>query len=546
MQNTKLSKEISFRNLLIETVYKKLNEATSDLNEEEKRTAVSLYGEIFNLDWISKAAMNTFLVDLKKNSSDDSFVLLLQPILKICAIKLSIKGSKEFMSDLRDTIKGIASKEKIDSHIKYLAHDTLGTLNFIITSLEQCEVKVNGTPQPSPSASIKDESKRPRNDEKLTIDNLYRDMSEEAFIEVVNDIKSERIKDIPAFIDNLIEKAMTTCTILVARVTREILTTPEMKELLSNKCHNEFLDYVKDPNKTGSTLRLLHYIAELYNLDVLTNDFINVCFEILFESKDEIGLTGISALLRNIGAKMEIANSSNLNGYFDFFDLIIKSEHSKRSRVYKKLTLLRENNWDEHGIQHSYEDFLMLYTIENATPDEVAIKFHANVEIEKFIYALWKVVLKEPHAAYSVLCQQLSSICKDFNHNLIEFLKARCKTFANLEVQHYNDTVHCRLGKVAVFAAELYQLDVIPDYIFEMWIEPKIASKIPETYIVLITNLLKDKIINLAGNERLKLLIINLEHIKDDKSQKKYNSICGDFEELKKSLNSLKHHQNHN
>lgn len=379
----------------------------------------------------------------------------------------------------------------------------------------------------------------------MTVENLFKDMCEEAYLDVINDIKSKPISNVEEFIEKLINKALSSCALMVAKATRDICTTVYMREVLSNKCHSTFLDYIKDQNKCGSTIRLLHYIGELYNLDVLTNDFINLTFEILFAHESEIGTTGISVLLRNVGFKMEIANVQKLESYFQFFDHIIMTEQSRRTREFKKLKALRANEWNEHGIQHSYDDFLVLYTIENAEPEEVIGKFHTNpIEIEKFILALWKIVLKDPHPSYAELCKKLSKFSTEFNFNLVEFLKSRCNTFSNLESQHYNESVNCRLGKVVLFISELYSFDVIPESLFEIWMDPRLASKIPHSYILTILSLITPKI-DAMNNSRLKTLVANLEHINEDKSQQRWNSICGDMSDLKEAMMEYKTHQKH-
>lgn len=482
LQTTDLDKEITFKNIMVETVIKRFDSIPIEEDLElEKRMVIALYGEMYNINWVKQVTINTFIGALKHLKNDYSYIIFLQSLLKSCGLKLSIYGSKEQMVEIRDEVKRISRKEEKEDHIRYLVQDTLHMLNFIVGIREQSELKI--------SSDLKDCEKKEKS-EKLTIENLYKDMCEEAYLEVIADVKSKPIDNVEEFIEKLISKALSSCALMVAKATRDICTTVFMREVLSNKCHSTFLDYIKDENKCGSTIRLLHYIGELYNLDVLTNDFINLCFEILFEFNGEIGTTGISVLLRNVGLKMEIANTHKLESYFQFFDHIITTEHSRRSREFKKLKALRANDWNEHGIQHSYEDFLMLYTIENAEIEEVIGKFTANhVEIEKFLFALWKTVLKDPHPSFADLCKKLSKYNPDFNHILVDFLKSRCNTFANLESQHYNESVNCHLGKVVVFISELYAFDVIPEHLFEIWIDPRLASKVPNCYILNVKNI---------------------------------------------------------
>lgn len=531
-----LDKEASFKNILIETIIKRFDSIPVEEEVElEKRMVIALYGEMYNINWVKQATLNTFMNALKCLKNDYSYIIFLQSLLKSCGMKISVNGSKELMIDIRDEVKRVLKKEEKDDHLRYLVHDALQQLNFIVGIREQSEQKIL-----IPESSEKHESNK-----RLSIDNLFKDMCEEAYLDVINDVKSKPIDNVEEFIEKLITKAISSCAMMVAKASRDICTTTYMREILSNKCHSTFLDYMKDENKCGSTIRLLHYIGELYNLDVFTNDFINLCFEILFEHVGEMATTGISVLLRNVGQKMEIANTQKLESYFLFFDHIISTEHSRRSREFKKLKALRANDWNEHGIQHSYEDFLMLYTIENAEVEEVIGKFHSSpVEMEKFIFALWKTVLKDPHPSYADLCKKLSKFNVDFNYFLVDFLKSRCNTFANLESQHYNEAVNCHLGKVEVFIAELYSMDVIPEYLFEIWVDPRLASKIPNCYILTILALITPKI-QATNNTRLQTLLTNLEHINEDKSQQKWNSLCGDMKDLKAALMEYKSHQKH-
>lgn len=533
LQNTELPKDISFKNILTDTIVKKFESGSEDEEAElEKRMVIAFYGEMYNINWIKQSVLNTFMGALKSLKNDHYYIILLQSLLKSCGLKLSVHSSKDQMIEIRDEVKRISRKEEKEGHLKYLIQDTLHMLIHIVGIREQSEPKIV-------------EIEKERETEKLTIENLFKGMSEEAYSEVINDVKSKPIDNVQEFTEKLIAKALSSCALLVARATRDIYTTSYMREILSNKCHESFLDFIKDENKCGSTIRLLHYIGELYNLDVVTNEFINLCFDILFEQSGEIGTVGIGALLRNVGAKMEIANTQKLESYFQFFDHIVMTEHSRRSREFKKLKAVRSNEWNEHGIQHSYEDFLMLYTIENAEAEELIVKFHSHqVEIEKFLLALWKTILKDPHPSYAELCQKLSKFSPEFNHALVDFLKSRCNTFTNLESQHYNESVNCHLGKVVVFVSELFVISVIPEHLFEIWVDPRLASKVPQNYILAILALISTKI-EAMNNTRMKTLLTNLEHINEDKSQQKWNSICGDMSELKAAMNELKCHPKH-
>lgn len=118
-------------------------------------------------------------------------------------------------------------------------------------------------------------------------------------------------------------------------------------------------------------------------------------------------------------------------------------------------------------------------------------------EIDKFILMLWKVLLKEALDSSRVdLYTKISQNCPNFLPKLVTFLTARCRTFKNLPDEIYRPDVKERLGKVVTLVAEMYARNLVTGERLKMWIQRRLAAKIPTDFI---SNIL----VSLKGWKRL-------------------------------------------
>lgn len=446
----------SFRNLII-------NEAS--LKFQQQTNLVRFMCELFNQDYVSKAFMVEFVDKFK--SKDPKDLVLLQIFVEKCMSKLLKQGDKQQMEQIKMIANSTIFSREIPDDVKFLVQDLLKKSNVISSMINLKE-----------SNKVRVESSRKiRETPETLLKNALRNPQEEA----------KNAKELE----------------------------PKHKETLIQKCQNYFKDFPKIKISFEEFLNFIRFIAELYNLDILESDFIMTIIETFLDfSTQEISYKSLEVLFENCGSKLENQRKSKLKIIFKFFQFVVdQKENSSRAVYFKKFVELKANNWKILAVPEDfYEEFLMLYSINNAKVEELTYSLNKDrKEILKFIQALWKVLLKEaPNPSYANLCSELSKTCNNFVPTLAAFLTARCNTFTNLEDGFYSENVKERLGKVVKFVAELYNHGLISDDDLEMWINEDLVEKIPAKLVGIIFKIL----INLKNskNFRLSFLFKNLEN----------------------------------
>jgi hypothetical protein len=523
----------SFKSIVLEVLMKRFKTLTSEI---DKRTAVTFFGELYNIDWISKATINAFINDLKesvytKDDDDDTaHIFLIQSLLKVSGCKLAKQGSKEQLIEYRNLLK--KSLKNNDNHVKFIAQDAINSLNNVIYHLEtaeklskkQFDIEIN---------------------EVLTIDNLYESISEEAYCMIITAIKKKPVKstaELNSIVDKIIQKIITGNAI-ASKASNDLKdlsceNNSKFADILSKKCYEIFQEFLRDENKSSSLLRLTQFIGDLYNSDVLSNNFINICYEILFNTSPKVSIACIDVLTRQCGKKMELVNEKKLEFYFKYFEHIASTEKTYRAKVFTKLINLRKCDWIGQELALSYEDFLIQYSICNVTITDIIERLKHAEEMQKFIISLWTKILREPHPSYSELCLQIMNLIPEFFEKLSTFLTIRCTTFMNLDPNYWTEAVMDRYGQVVTFVSELYAKNAIADGLIEMWLNGANAEKIPTTILdTIIYNL--NLTIGKSSNHKLKLLHLNLIHIADKRAQAENDSIKSGFCKLSSMLKDL-------
>lgn len=475
-----------------------------------EKILVELMCELYNLSFVSKASMIAFVEKFKSPKPEN--VVLLQTFVRTSGLKLASQGDKQQLSQIRSIAKSIKNNSEIDEESKFIAQDLTTTLNLVITMIDNGQVKAKN----------------------LTIHDLNDSLNEEEFVAIINVIKNSN-ESADKTAEDLLLKSYIQPKI-AARAACKF--DGKVKSMLLQKCQNLLKDLPEIRIASEQFRNFVDFISELYISDVVKNEFINWAIEAFLKTtNEEISCQSIELLFEKCGSKMESVNKSKTDIYFKFFKAVLaENESSIRSQYFKRIMRLRARNWRVLFLNETfYEDFLMLYSINDANVHELIIHIqHDDEEVIKFIQVFWKVLLKvAPHPTHSELCSQISKSCINFPPLLTEFLTARCKTFIALSDEFYSDDVKQRLGRVVTFVAEIYSLELIDDNILEMWIAIKLVAKIPSNFISRIFSILSCcEQLERKNNIRLKALAANIETVYYEEISVRINAIVGDLKDI--------------
>lgn len=495
------TQNFSFRKILIDEIL---------ANFSGEKALVEFMCELYNNDFVSKTSMIVFVEKFKTQSPKN--LILLQVFIRICGLKLANQGDKQQLVQIRNIARSFKGSANMDEDSKFIAQDLSNSLSSVLSLME------------NDHAAIKN----------VTINNLDESLNDEEFAAVVNFIKNSN--ETPEKIaEDLIKNSFKNPQITVNAAKA---FDGRVKHLLIQKIQN-LLNNVPEISVTVIEFKkLIEFLAGLYNVDILRNEFVNWCIEVFLKtSTEEISCQCLEILIENCGSKMENTNKPKLDIYFKFFETVLTAkEDSIRSEYFRRMSVLRARNWKLIYISETYfEDFLMLFSINDAKIDELAeILSCDEEEMNKFIQVLWKVILKEaPHPSYSILCAELSKRCENFIQKLTSFLSARYKTFSNLDAEFFNENVKQRLGKVVTFVAEIYNRNLAADEVLEAWIDTKLALKIPQEFIGKIFSVIgSSKRLEHNKSIRLMSLAKNIENIYFEEMEERVSVIIGDLNTL--------------
>ena len=471
------NQKISFQKILIDEIFAQFK------NQE---LLLEFMCELYNNSFVNKSSMIAFVDKFKSQSPEN--INLMHTFIRTCAIRLSSQGDKEQLIQIRTIARSVKNLPNYDEDLKFLAQDLANSTNSLIQLLE------NGQNKPQ----VMTESA-----EKL-VDDFFKNVLKNPQIYVKSAYKLDG----------------------------------KMKELLIQKIEKIIKEVPKFEIQIDEFMNLMEFVAELYNLDVLKNEFLTWTIEILMQSStNEICSQSIEILFTKCGQKMENVNKHKLDIYMKFFEACLAEDNNEvRSKNFRKIQKLKNRKWKNLEIpKNFYEDFLMLFSMNDAKIDElVEILSCDEEEIEKFIQILWKIILKDPpHPSYAALCLEIGKSCENFEAKLTNFFTARCITFIGFNAEMFNENVKERLGKVMTFIAEIYDNNLIPDKVLEMFLDQKLTSKLPTEFVLRIFSILsKCQRLDESQNDELKNLVKNFDKMSNQGFEVQIESLIKSVESL--------------
>ncbi|XP_070507981.1 uncharacterized protein [Chironomus tepperi] len=450
--------KISFQKILVDEIFFKF---------ENQKLLLEFMCELYNNSFVNKTSMIAFVDKFKSQAPEN--IVLMQIFVRTCAIRLSSQGDKEQLLQIRTIARSVKNLPNYDEDLKFLAQDLANSTNSIILLLENFQIK-----------------------QQVLIESADK---------LVDDLLKNALKNPQIFVKSA-------CNL-----------DGKLKDLFIQKTENIIKEVPKFVIKPDEFMNLMEFVAELYNLEFLKNEFLTWTVEILMQSStNDICSQSIELLFTKCGQKMENMNKHKFDIYMKFFEAVLAEENNTiRSECFKRILKTKIRKWKTLNIpQNFYEDFLMLFSMNDAKIDELVEIFKSDEEeMEKFIQILWKVILRDsPHPSYSILCEEISKYCENFQQNLTTFLTARCITFIGFNADMFNENVKERLGKVMTFVAEIYNNNLASDEILEMFLDQKLTLKLPSEFITRIFSILsKCRRFTESPNDRLKILVKNFDDI---------------------------------
>jgi len=504
--NSKSSNQnFSFRKTLVDEIFASFS---------GEKILVEFMCELYNNNFVNKTSMIVFVEKFKNQNSKN--IILLQIFIRICGLKLANQGDKQQLVQIRNIARSFKNSEDADENLKFIAQDLSNSLSSVISLMENGHTAVKN----------------------VTIHDLDESINDEEFIAIVNFIKNSN-ESPEKVAEDLIRKSFKSPHVSVKAT---IKFDGRVKHLLIQKIQS-LLNDVPEISVTATEFKnLIEFLADLYNVDILRNEFVNWCIEIFLKTtNDELSCQCLVIIFENCGSKMENINKPKLETYLKFFEAVLAAkEDSIRCEYFRKICVLKARNWKViHISEYYFEDFLMMFSMNDAKVDEIVeILKSDEEEMEKFLNILWKIILKEaPHLSHAILCEEISKYCESFTQKLTNFLTARWKTFTNLDAEFFNENVKQRLGKVMTFVTEIYNRNLVTDETLEMWIDTKLTLKTtPEFIARIFTNLGSCKRLDQNKNIRLKALAKHIENIYFENLEERVGVIIHDLNILNKNV----------
>jgi hypothetical protein len=297
---------------------------------------------------------------------------------------------------------------------------------------------------------------------------------------------------------------------------------------LLSKCQNKYLASFAcstiDASIVQPIFALTRFIAHLYNFDVINEDFLVPCLEILTKNEQSCSNTVfcINIMFQTVGKKIDGKNKTLLNRYFNKFEMIVNNESSQRSFIYGKLIELRNNNWMEKTLKSelkiNFKDFGDEEKME-AMVESLKERLKTSESVEKFISAVLKNFLTN-HSAISSCAAffknfEQIALESDMTFNEIlnrsvssEFEKLTQKTILNQEERS-------DFTNLLTFVCELYREGVFTDEDLHTWLLMRQVSQIPLDELAYLSLIISPKIQS-QGSRHLKTVLGMMENIIHD------------------------------
>lgn len=367
------------------------------------------------------------------------------------------------------------------------------------------------------------------------------------FHEILENLSSENVHDLSQGIteeltvndiDLLVIKA-SEAPMICAKLSLEIKETSQtFKELLMYQCQENLQIHVKEDNL--KMISLAKFIGELYNGNLITDDFIKLSFDILFgANSSDVVTDSISVLIKKIGLKMETEYKEKLDNYFSYFTYVIGVEKdSYKSKMFTYFIELRKNNWicDDKTVQpivdyqlKEFEEEKLTKIVKNLRLFEDDLELISTAVIRK----VWEFVLQKPE-----LISLCAKLLKDMNSSksaVTDFMTKRHAAFCSIKDDQFTEAIERRLGQVIIFVGELFARDIVDDNHMEHWLEEKLSNHLQMVHAAQLSSLIGVKLQE-TENIQLRLQVIFLDGKVNQEMKKFKNTIRDEIEELSKVL----------
>jgi hypothetical protein len=329
-----------------------------------------------------------------------------------------------------------------------------------------------------------------------------------------------------------------------------------LKSLLVNKCQHRYLASFAsaiDVAQAPPIYALTHFIADLYKMDLVDEDFLKPCIEVLFRNERNCPNTVfcISILFQSIGLKAETKSKLLLSRYFTFFDVVVNNENSYRSSTYGKLIEMRNNNWivmeekkevkevKEEKVKQSemkinFKDLSDIKVMETTVTN---LKQHLKTskQITELIKAILSLSLSDHCSILNCakLFKQLIEISQEvdltFSEILMRSLQSEFEKFSRK--QNLDQSEKNSFANLINLAGELYREDIFSDEDLHTWLLAKQVNQVSLEHLAHLTLIISPKI-QKQGSKHLKTVLGMVENI----IHECYMEACFD---IKKDLTDL-------
>ena len=483
--------EISLKMALLEVVEISLlslptfEAIQANFKKEQTDAVLSLVGELYNIEWISD---NKFIEVVEKFFKEDFTDAGKLRYLRSLLQTVSVKLMKNCVGERFDVFSSALRKIR-ENFIGINDQLTCNEVLEIFENFEKFSNQQTSIPRENASVDYKE------------IESLLKIVNARNFSDVARKLQvlnfvcdNEIIEFAKTFIKSMLDSQLTEEKFakLAAKVGNE-----KFKQFLVNELQHIFLDsFVSgsiSAEKTEKTSKLIVFIAELFNLEMISNDCINLILDVLFGNEKTCNETAdcICSVFTIAGLKIDEKNKSKTDRYFEFLKFVVESEKGKtyRSKIYKELI-------ENRSMKKTEENFA-----------------------EKEISAIWKTISKDHEQIenYALLCKEISMRSSHFGDLLLDFVASQ-----PCEPQNVNKVL---------FIAELYKYEMLSDEFLGRWMTLVQIKKLPSVIVTRIINSIANNS-NASLNVQTTALLMNLEEIVADDSEK----VC---EALKKDLREL-------
>lgn len=546
--------EVAFKQTLTSIAINALENELLNPNPALNKTANSIAEfvcELFKIDWISNNLIHR-CIGLIASDQFESLkrIKILHTLIKPIAMKIKkIPNDDSLIFYSKKIQSKTVSITDYESHL--LCTEAAKILEIIATQNDDSAMHF----------------KPPSHIDMITIIlNSFTD-----YLVCANRIKTMNVSetvDLNFLVDTIISKTMANTEQVenFAKLVMELSDIPVIapngsvnlfKVLLVSKCQNKYLATFActqiDPLIVQSIFALTRFIAYLYMLDVVNEDFLIPCIEVLFRNERSCSNTVfcINILFQTIGKKIENKNKHFLTRYYTIFESVVNNEESARSFIYSKLIELRNNKWIEGSskakLTIELKDFGDCKKMETVIE---SMKRHLKTSniVRQFIAAVLN---------FSLVDHKSIQNCAQFFINFQEITLESDVTFNEIlnrsvqsELEKFNRKQTLNRDEKKLFASlltltgELYREDIVSDEDLHTCLLARQVNQISLDELAHLSLIISPKI-QQKGSKHLKTVLGMLENIIHDVTMDVCMEIKTDLIDLTDVMQSCQEHNVH-